>query len=114
MGAVMMHIRVRKGDLVRVISGKEKGKEGKVLRVFPEKEVVVVERLNIYKKHAKPSQKNPRGGVLELEGKIHVSNVMVVCGHCNQPTRLGAKILSDGKKLRVCRRCGEVLDHEKR
>ncbi len=114
MGAAVMNIRVRKGDLVRVISGKEKGKEGKVLRVFPEKAAVVVERLNIYKKHTKPNQKNTRGGVLELEGKIHVSNVMVVCGQCNRPTRLGAKILSDGKKLRVCKRCGEGIDHENR
>lgn len=102
--------KIRKGDLVRIMSGKEKGKDGKVLQVFPEKQKVVVEKLNILKKHTRPNQKNPKGGILEMEGKIHLSNVMIVCGNCNKPTRTGAKSLADGKKLRMCKSCGEVLD----
>jgi large subunit ribosomal protein L24 len=105
-------VRIRKGDRVRVISGKEKGKEGRVLQVIPEKQAVVVEKLNIFKKHTKPNQKSPKGGIVEREGKVHLSNVMVICGNCNKPTRLGAKVLPDGKKLRSCRKCGEVMDKE--
>lgn len=102
--------KIRKGDLVRVMTGKEKGKDGRVLQVFPEKQTVVVEKLNILKKHTRPNQKNPKGGILEMEGKVHLSNVMIVCGNCNKPTRIGAKSLPDGKKLRMCKSCGEVLD----
>jgi large subunit ribosomal protein L24 len=102
--------KIRKGDLVRVMTGKEKGKQGKVLQIFPEKQGVVIEKLNILKKHTRPSQKNPKGGIIEREGRIHISNVMVLCGNCNKPARTGTKFLSDGKKLRVCRSCGEILD----
>ncbi len=110
--ATLTKIKIRKGDRVRVISGKEKGKEGKVLRVLPEKQAVVVEKLNLFKKHAKPSQQNPKVGIIEREGRVHLSNVMVICGNCNKPTRLGAKILPEGKKLRSCKKCGEVMDKE--
>jgi large subunit ribosomal protein L24 len=102
--------KIRKGDLVRVMTGKEKGKEGKVLQILPEKQGVVIEKLNILKKHTRPNQKNPKGGIIEREGRIHISNVMVLCGNCNKPARTGTKFLSDGKKLRVCRSCGEILD----
>ncbi len=102
--------KIRKGDLVRVMTGKEKGKEGKVLQILPEKQTVVIEKLNIVKKHTRPSQKNPKGGILEREGRIHLSNVMILCGNCNKPTRTGVKLLPDGKKLRMCKSCGEVLD----
>ncbi|HZR45218.1 MAG TPA: 50S ribosomal protein L24 [Candidatus Manganitrophaceae bacterium] len=102
--------KIRKGDLVRVMTGKEKGKDGRVLQVLPEKQTVVVEKLNILKKHTRPNQANPKGGILEMEGKIHLSNVMILCGNCNKPTRIGAKSLPDGKKLRMCKSCGEVLD----
>lgn len=108
----LIKIRIRKGDRVRVISGKEKGKEGKVLQIIPEKQAVVIEKLNMFKKHTKPNQQNQKGGIVEREGKVHLSNVMVICGNCSKPTRLGAKILSDGKKLRSCRKCGEVMDKE--
>jgi large subunit ribosomal protein L24 len=101
---------VRKGDTVIVVAGKERGKKGKVLRVIPEKGRVVVERLNMIKKHQKPTQKLRQGGIIEREGAIHLSNVMLVDPASNKPTRVGMKALSDGKKVRVARRSGEMLD----
>jgi large subunit ribosomal protein L24 len=101
---------VRKGDTVIVVAGKERGKKGKVLRVIPEKGRVVVERLNMIKKHQKPTQKIRQGGIIEREGSIHLSNVMLVDPNSDKPTRVGMKALSDGKKVRVARRSGEMLD----
>ncbi len=101
---------VRKGDTVIVVAGKERGKKGKVLRVIPEKGRVVVERINMVKKHQKPTQKIRQGGIIEREGAIHLSNVMLVDPGSNKPTRVGMKALSDGKKVRVARRSGEMLD----
>jgi large subunit ribosomal protein L24 len=101
---------VRKGDTVMVVAGKERGKRGKVLRVIPEKGRVVVERLNMIKKHQKPTQKIRQGGIIEREGSIHLSNVMLVDPNSDKPTRVGMKALSDGKKVRVARRSGEMLD----
>ena len=101
---------VRKGDTVVVVAGKERGKKGKVLRVIPEKGRVVVERLNLIKKHQKPTQKVRQGGIIEREGSIHLSNVMLVDPSSDKPTRVGMKALSDGKKVRVARRSGEMLD----
>ena len=103
-------VHVRKGDTVVVIAGKERGKKGKVLRVIPEKGRVVVERLNMIKKHQKPTQKIRQGGIIEREGSIHLSNVMLVDPNSDKPTRVGMKALSDGKKVRVARRSGEMLD----
>jgi len=111
-GAAEVRTKIRKGDLVRVTSGKEKGKEGKVLGVLYAKGSVVIERLNLLKKHVRPTQENSQGGIIEKEGRIHLSNVMLLCGNCNKPTRVGIKRLADGKKMRTCRRCGEVLDKE--
>ncbi len=105
---------LRRGDSVRVITGREGGKEGKVLRILSKKGTIVIDQVNLLKKHAKPTQKNPQGGILERPGAISISNVMIVCGGCNRPTRIGVKLLADGKKLRVCKRCDEVLTHEKR
>jgi len=102
--------RVRKGDTVLVVAGKERGKKGKVLRVIPEKGRVVVERINMIKKHQKPTQKLRQGGIIEREGAIHLSNVMLVDPASDKPTRVGMKALSDGKKVRVARRSGEMLD----
>lgn len=104
--------RIRKGDLVRVVAGKEKGKEGTVLSVIPLKQSVIVEGLNIQKRATKPSQANSKGGIIEREGRLHFSNVMLLCGGCGKVTRIGKKVLPDGKKLRVCNRCGDVLDKE--
>jgi large subunit ribosomal protein L24 len=101
---------VRKGDTVVVVAGKERGKKGKVLRVIPEKGRVVVERINMIKKHQKPTQKIRQGGIIEREGAIHLSNVMLVDPSSSKPTRVGMKALSDGKKVRVARRSGEMLD----
>jgi large subunit ribosomal protein L24 len=101
---------VRKGDTVMVVAGKERGKKGKVLRVIPEKGRVVVERINLIKKHQKPTQKVRQGGIIEREGSIHLSNVMLIDPASVKPPRVGMRALSDGKKVRVARRSGEMLD----
>ena len=101
---------VRKGDTVVVVAGKERGKKGKVLRVIPEKGRVVVERINMIKKHQKPTQKVRQGGIIEREGSIHLSNVMLLDPNSDKPTRVGMRELADGKKVRVARRSGEMLD----
>jgi len=95
---------------VMVVAGKERGKKGKVLRVIPEKGRVVVERLNLIKKHQRPTQKVRQGGIIEREGPIHLSNVMLVDPGSDKPTRVGMRALSDGKKVRVAKRSGEMLD----
>jgi large subunit ribosomal protein L24 len=101
---------VRKGDTVIVVSGKERGKRGRVLRVIKEKSRVVIERINMIKKHQRPTQKIRQGGIIEREGSIHLSNVMLVDPTSGKPTRVGARSLGDGKKVRVARRSGEILD----
>ena len=101
---------VRQGDTVMGVSGKEGGKKGKVVRVIPEKGRVVIERINMIKKHQRPTQKVRQGGIIEREGSIHLSNVMLVDPGSDKPTRVGMKALSDGKKVRVARRSGEMLD----
>jgi large subunit ribosomal protein L24 len=101
---------VRKGDTVMVVAGKERGKKGKVLRVIPEKGRVVVERVNLIKKHQRPTQKVRQGGIIEREGSIHLSNVMLIDPGSDKPTRVGMRALSDGKKVRVAKRSGEMLD----
>ena len=104
-------IRLRKNDLVVVIAGKDAGKQGKVLKVIPEKNRVIVQGVGFVKRHTRPNpQRNIKGGIAEREAPIHASNVMVVCGECNRRTRIGAKVLSDGSRVRVCRRCSGVLD----
>ena len=109
----MSVLKIDKGDQVMVISGKETGKSGKVLRVDREKRRVVIERLNIIKRHTRPNpKKNPQGGVIEREAAIDVSNVMLVCPACGQSTRVGYRFTDDGGKVRVCRRasCGKDID----
>ena len=101
---------VRKGDTVVVVAGKERGKRGKVLRVIPEKSRVVVERINMIKKHQRPTQKLRQGGIIEREGAIHLSNVMLVDPTSGKPTRIGMRALADGKKVRVARKSGEIID----
>ena len=102
-------LTIRKGDRVRVLSGKDRGKEGKVLRSMPEKERIVVENVHMIKKHARPSQKNPQGGIIEMEGTIHVSSVMLICPSCSQPTRVGRR-REDGLRIRTCKKCGKDID----
>ncbi|HRS52168.1 MAG TPA: 50S ribosomal protein L24 [Candidatus Marinimicrobia bacterium] len=101
-------LRIRKNDTVMVITGESKGKIGKVLKVFPDKERVIVEGVNFIKRHTRPSQKNPQGGIIEKEAPIHMSNVKLV--HAGQATKVGYKTLKDGKKVRVARKTGEVID----
>jgi large subunit ribosomal protein L24 len=101
---------VRKGDTVMVIAGKERGKRGKVLRVFPDKGRVIVERINMIKKHQRPTQKLRQGGIIEREGSLHLSNVMLVDPRSDKPTRVGVHELADGKKVRLARRSGEMID----
>jgi large subunit ribosomal protein L24 len=103
-------VQIRKNDSVMVISGKEKGKTGKVLRVLPRKESVFIERVNLVKRHSRPRGPQQPGGIVEKEASIPVSNLMIMCDKCNAPVRIGHKILTDGEKVRICRRCGEALD----
>ena len=106
----MESVHVRRGDTVGVIAGREKGKRGKVLRVLTGKGRVLVEHVNMVKKHQRPTQKLRQGGIIEREGALALSNVLVVCGRCDKPSRTGIKILSDGRKVRSCERCGEAID----
>lgn len=101
-------MHVKKGDQVQVITGKDKGKQGVILKAMPSKNRVIVEGVNVMKKHAKPSQGNPQGGILEIEAPIHASNVMPIDPKTGKPTRVGYKVV-DGKKVRVAK-SGEVLD----
>ncbi|MEW6378825.1 MAG: 50S ribosomal protein L24 [bacterium] len=101
--------KIRKDDLVTVIAGKAKGKTGRVLGVLPEKHRVIVEKLVIVKRHTKPSQQQQQGGIIEKEGTINISNVMVKCGKCNHPTRVGFIRLENGEKARICKKCKEVM-----
>ena len=102
---------IRKNDNVIVTTGKDRGKRGRVLRVVPDKNRVVVEGVNMMKRHTKPNpQRQVKGGVVEREASLHASNVQLVCPECGKPTRLGRKILGDGRKVRVCRKCEGVVD----
>ncbi|HET9297139.1 MAG TPA: 50S ribosomal protein L24 [Candidatus Binatia bacterium] len=103
-------MQIRKNDSVMVISGKERGKTGKVLRVNPKEDAVIIERINVVKRHTKPRGPQQAGGIVEKEASIPASNIMIMCDKCNAPVRIGKKILTDGNKVRVCRRCGEALD----
>jgi large subunit ribosomal protein L24 len=101
---------IRKNDVVRVIAGRDKGKEGRVLEVYPRKKQLFVEHVNIIKRHTKPNpNKQIRGGILDKEGPIDVSNVSLVCGDCG-PTRIQHREKAEGTKVRVCVKCGQVLD----
>ena len=105
----MTKMSIRSGDRVRVIAGKDKGKESKVLKVYPHKQRIAIERVNMIKKATRPTQKNPSGGILEIEGTVHVSNVMIVCPKCSQPTRIGRR-REDGSRIRVCKKCNNDID----
>jgi large subunit ribosomal protein L24 len=101
---------IKKNDTVMMISGDEKGKSGRVLSVMSSENRVLVESLNMIKRHIKPSKKYSQGGIIEKEAPVHLSKVMLVCPKCNQPTRLGNKILENGEKIRSCGKCGEVIE----
>ena len=102
---------IRKNDSVVVTTGKDRGKRGRVLRVVPENNRLIVEGVNIIKRHTKANpQRGVKGGLVEREAPLHASNVQLVCPECGKPTRLGKKILGDGRKVRVCRKCEGVVD----
>lgn len=104
-------LHVKKGDMVQVITGKDAGKKGKILSVDTAKGRVIVEGVNIIKKHTKPTQSNPQGGIIEKEAAIDTSNVMIYCSKCKAPVRINKQILADGKKVRICNKCGEQFDN---
>ena len=102
---------IRKNDSVIVITGRDRGKRGRVLRVLPEKRRVVVEGVNFIKRHTRPNpQKNIKGGIVEREAPLSASNVQLVCPECSAPTRVGRKLLDDGRRVRFCRKCKGVVD----
>jgi large subunit ribosomal protein L24 len=103
-------MHVKKGDTVIVIAGKDKGKKGRVLAAYPKKERVLVEGINLVKKHTRPSQQNPQGGIVTQEAPIHVSNVALIDPKSGKPTRIGYKVLENGKKVRVAKKSGEIID----
>ncbi len=101
---------IKKNDKVMVLAGKEQGKIGGVLKVDAEKGRAVVEKVNMVKRHTKPGGKSAQGGIIEVEASIHISNLMLVCNRCAETSRIGKRILEDGSKVRVCKKCGELLD----
>ncbi len=105
----MSGLKIRKGDRVRVIAGKDKGKEGVVMRAIPDKNKVIVDGINVAKKHQKPRGQNQAGGIIDRDMPIHVSNVMILSPSDGKPTRVGYKFLADGSKVRVCRRTGAEI-----
>jgi len=103
-------MRIRKNDTVEVMSGNDKGKRGKVLKVFPDSNRIIVEKVNLIKRHTRASRNVPQGGIIEKEGPINASNVMLVCPNTGKPTRIGKDILSDGSRARVSKKSGEMLN----
>lgn len=105
-----MSLGIKKEDTVVVITGREKGKKGRVLSVVPSKSKLIIEKVNIIKKHMKPSRKYAQGGIIEKEAPVHISNVMLVCPKCGKPTRIANVIMESGRKVRACKKCKEVVD----
>ena len=102
---------VRKNDNVVVVTGKDRGKRGRVLKVVPARKRLVVEGVNFIKRHTRPNpQRNIKGGVVEREGTVHASNVQIICPECGAPTRIGHQLLGDGRKIRICRKCDGAVD----
>ena len=104
--------KIKKNDTVMVVTGRDRGKTGKVMRVIPDRARVIVERLNIVKRHSKPQGAQSPGGIVEKEAPIHISNVMIFCDRCSAPVRVGVKQTAEGDKVRVCRRCGETIGND--
>jgi len=101
--------KIRKNDTVMIMNGKDKGKTGKVLSVFLKQDRVLVQGLNLVKKHARRTKEDQQGGIIQREGPIHISNLMAVCQKCDRPARVGFSTLSDGTKIRICKRCKELI-----
>jgi large subunit ribosomal protein L24 len=105
-----MGLGIKKEDTVLVIAGKEKGKKGRVLSVMPAKSSLIIEKINIIKRHMKPNRKYAQGGIIEKEAPVHMSNVILVCPKCNKSTRIANLLMENGKKVRTCKKCKEVID----
>jgi len=103
-------VKIRKNDTVLVIAGKDNGKKGKVRRVIPKKDSVIVEGVNMVKRHARARGAARQAGIIELEAPIGMSNVMLVCNKCNKPARIGFRVMDDGRRARFCRSCAELID----
>ncbi|MBI3756253.1 MAG: 50S ribosomal protein L24 [Deltaproteobacteria bacterium] len=103
-------MKIKKNDQVMIVKGREQGKTGRVIKVDPGKGRILIEKLNLVKRHSKPSAKQKQGGIIEKEAPLAVSNVMLICDKCKGPVRVGKKILDDGKRVRCCKKCGEVLE----
>ncbi|MBI1744966.1 MAG: 50S ribosomal protein L24 [Acidobacteria bacterium] len=109
----MTSLRLKKGDQVKVINGKDRDRIGKILRVYPDKSKVLVERINMAKRHTRPNpNKSIKGGIVPKEAPIHISNLMLVCPQCQKPTRVGYSFLQNGKKVRTCKISGDILDQD--
>ncbi len=104
------HPIIKKSDKVIILTGKEKGKISTILKVDAEKGRAIVEKANMVKRHSKPGSGTAQGGIVEKEAPIHISNLMLVCNKCAEPARIGKRILEDGSKVRICKKCGELLD----
>ncbi len=104
------NLHVKKDDMVMIIAGKEKGKSGKVARIYPAKGRLTVEGLNVVKRHTRPSRNNQDGGIVEKEAPLDASNVLLLCGACGKATRTGVRVLEDGRKVRYCKKCNEIVD----
>lgn len=99
---------IRKGDMVQIIAGREKGKTGRVMKVLPDSGRITIEKLNLVKRHSKPNQKSPQGGILDKEAPMSYSNVLLLCPKCNRGVRFGVKVAGE-KKTRLCKKCGEAI-----
>lgn len=98
--------KIKKGDNIIVISGKDKGKRGKVIKVFPDRSSIIIENINLKKKHQRPKTGGKKGEKIEVPRPVSISAIMLICKNCDKPTRIGHNILSDGKKIRICKKCG--------
>ncbi len=102
-------MRIKKGDTVKILSGKDSGKSGKVVKVLIKNDKIIVEGLNLYKKHVRPKTENEKGEIIQVPRPINSSNVLVICSSCHKPTKIGSRITADGKKERFCRKCKATL-----
>lgn len=105
-----MKLKLKKDDVVRVVAGKDRGKKGRILQVFPKEERLLVEAVNYRKVHRRATRDNPKGGIVQMEGSLAISNVMLVCPRCGKSTRIGFTFLADGTKQRICKKCREILE----
>ena len=105
-----MGLDIKKDDIAMIVAGDDKGKKGRVLRINASDDKLVIEGLNMTKKHLKPSKQHQQGGIIEREAPVHRSNIMLVCPKCEKPTKIGNKILENNKKIRECKQCGEVIE----